>query len=158
MQPTLDNDQSPDFAKLLLGDDFIFLQNALIAYMPYGVRVKTNLHKFPNNYTIILNYGHLAQFATKDRIIIPILNPMCDLENFFNKLFGKVGFEDVTELLDEDYLLKFNDLRIYEIDNTCVEYLPYGTVQLLLKYNFDLFGLIDKGLAVSIHNVGQVVA
>ena len=35
-----------------------------------------------------------------------------------------------------------------------IEYCSFITVSLLLKYKFDVFGLIEAGLAVSVHDVG----
>lgn len=69
-----------------------------------------------------------------------------------------MGYQDVTDFFDVDFLDSHNNCSIEEMYVFEPEELPYGTLQVLFKHHFDVFELIPLGLAVSIHDVGQVVA
>ena len=43
----------------------------------------------------------------------------------------------------------------HDLSNTIIE---YCVMQKLIEWHFDVFGLIDKSLAISIHDVKQVIA
>ena len=83
----------------------------------------------------------------------PILRPMYELSDYFLELYGSLEHQDVTDYFDEYYLGSFFNLEIHEIASTRPEYLPYGTLQVLFKHHFDVFGLIEKGLAIDIKNL-----
>lgn len=89
----------------------------------------------------------------------PILRPISDL-------LQKLDFFEIGD--DNNYSIEFDNGNIKLIknlksiaDNKCyfdIQFLPYVVVQQLIEWHFDVFGLIDKGLAVSIHDVEQVIA
>ena len=80
--------------------------------------------------------------------VFPILKPMTEAEDYFENLYGSLENQDVTDYMDADYLdekgLQINELQYWE-----AEYIPYGTLKVLLKHHFDVFGLIVEKLAVS---------
>ena len=44
-------------------------------------------------------------------------------------------------------MVKFNFIDL--------KYLPYGVVEKLLEWHFDIFGLLEKGLAVDINTINK---
>ena len=55
----------------------------------------------------------------------------------------------IDSLLDKDIIL-FNLYNSYSVD---YKLLRHGDVEKLFKYHFDVFGLIDKGLAIDINTL-----
>ena len=82
----------------------------------------------------------------------PILRPISDLLNEItvnNETFiPHLALGGRPNLKDYDF--------VYFEKN--IENLSFGLVQQLIEWHIDVFGLIDKGLAISIHEVGQVIA
>ena len=74
----------------------------------------------------------------------PILRPLSDLKE------GDFG----EYLIEEFYTLDFEKqiLRILE-DNRWVNQCDYLLIQLLIENHYDVFGLIDKGLAIDINTI-----
>lgn len=82
----------------------------------------------------------------------PILRPISDIHK---ELFidGNFGFIPINRFLGEDSDLILNAIQIKDLS-----FIPYNLINKLFEWHFDVFGLIPAGLAVSIHDVGQVVA
>lgn len=72
------------------------------------------------------------------------LKPLTEIEEYFKPLFETDN--EVKTFLSEEFLNDYG-LEISVIQCIKPDYLPYGTVRVLLKHHFDVFGLIDKGLA-----------
>jgi hypothetical protein len=83
----------------------------------------------------------------------PILRPLCDLNSEIK--FNNRKFYPIDELaeIDEVVVLQYS----FEFFETSMKYLPNWIVEKLLEWHFDIFGLIEQGLAVSIHDVGEVI-
>ena len=133
----------------------------LIGYLPYELKVlrpdsKTilevcgivgNLYIF-QEVGKLETYGSVTSNANK-----PILRPLSDLESYFEKLYGTLDNQDVTDYLDADFLVSMDCLTVEEIKEVDINYIPFGTVQLLLKHHFDLFRLIPQDLAIDINTL-----
>ena len=101
--------------------------------------------------------GYMYDLEDLHEQYLPIFRPILD----FNKTIEHDGY--VLELLyelendkniewfDEDqawsYLLKYE----HKIEST--DFIPYGIMEKLFEYHFDVFGLIEKGLAVDINTI-----
>ena len=111
---------------------------------PIGCKVKSE--KYPEKYktTQFCNYEHCK----------PILRPLSDLLNTF---VNKEGVE--VDYFDELHfgLIDVNDsvMSVFEPENHIfmIDILPYSTIQKLLEWHFDIFGLIEKGLAIDINTL-----
>jgi hypothetical protein len=101
------------------------------------VSTKGNIHNINNN--ILGDYTNMKY--------LPILRPLHEIEDYFKELWDKKD-EEVREFLDSDFLHSFDYLEIEYIHRTNVNYLPVGLYNLLLKHHFDVFALIEKGLAI----------
>ena len=82
----------------------------------------------------------------------PILRPIQEVEQYFENLYGYLEHQDVTDYFDVDFLKSHDNIEIDEIQFLKVEELPFGTLKVLLKHHFDVFGLIEKGLAIPVTN------
>lgn len=84
----------------------------------------------------------------------PILRPISDLNleiEFKDKKFYPI--DELAEI-DEVVVLQYS----FEFFETSMKYLPHWIVEQLLEWHFDVFKLIEKGLAISIHDVEQADA
>ncbi len=88
--------------------------------------------------------------------IKPILRPLSDLIPFIKERYGMLEHQDITGYFDADFLEE-HSLEIDDIENTEVNHIPYGTLQVLLKHHFDIFELIDKGLAIDINTLKELL-
>ena len=113
----------------------------VLPYVLYGAKMLTEKNlldrkdriwtlqpsNFPNNWK--------TEFKSK-----LILRPLSDI----TKVFETMEEDDKKVIMHCDYLLKEDFVFWQE---------PYFIIQILFKYHFDVFGLIEKGLAISIHDV-----
>jgi hypothetical protein len=143
----------------------------LAAYLPYGLKgiyseyidkEKTDLGSFEKEELIGLNFKEEKIFLTFGYVterddFVPILRPLSDLEKEIEvngekfvpiEFFGEhytdhlVKFEKPDCIVLEDsYLLSQNVLGA-----------PFAIIEKLFEWHFDVFGLIEKGLAIDINN------
>jgi len=129
----------------------------LAPYLPYGLKIETpdgvsELKGIDTAHNSILLYywigGDRHSAFTID--CKPILRPFSDLENeFFNSEKGFYEFygflnDWVIETVDKICRNKIGGEELKEL----IDEIPYSDTQVLLKWHFDIYGLIEKGLAV----------
>ena len=120
----------------------------LACYLPYRLKVTwQNIENKQVKETMIgstmynLSGTPIEEVLDTDMCIKPILRPLSDL---------------TKELLSEYY----NDLMDVDLERVIKDTLEwpknqsYTFTQQLFKWHFDVFGLIDKGLAIDINKVG----
>lgn len=134
-------------------------------YLPYGINVKTRVNTRFSKIIIEKITGTDLDQLGIFKIYKPILRPLSDLEkeiehgerfvpilklkelfldntlNYGLSIWGWVGFWN-------DY----NQIPMFltgEIMPEC----HYGIFEFLLEYHFDVFGLIEKGLAIDINTL-----
>ena len=126
----------------------------LVGYLPYGLKIiniELHVNGFRSKHSIknlVLTPSNL-EIGLKDVDGIkekPILRPLSDL----NKYCGDLGFtpnRKLSELgfgmdnFDEDYT--FEDFLNADILNN-----SFAFIQKLLEWHFDIYGLIENGLAI----------
>lgn len=125
----------------------------LSVYLPYGLKFKTNTGwctlltiNYDDN---LINESYEETYDLKD--IKPILRPLSDLYkedlNYLVNNHSTDWFADTNnEYLINDYLEKEN-LHHY------IEFLPFGLVQWFIENHYDIFGLIEKGLAINVNTL-----
>ena len=86
---------------------------------------------------------------------MPILRPISDLEKIHifdgTKYPFYLYFWDVTENIEDNF--EYAELIIEECNLENIENYPYNLIQKLLEYHFDIFGLIQSGLAIDINTL-----
>ena len=118
-------------------------------YLPYGLSVitddelesKVSIVDAKNDMLYILNYHYKLNWVK------PLLRPISDLFKG-----SKTAIKEIIELNDSyDYNNSFTEVydsnEDYYLDFNNAKTLPYQVVEILFKYHFDVFGLIEKGLA-----------
>ena len=123
----------------------------LAPYLPYGVKVCNGDDTFEvtamNNRTVFFKGGLLD---IKD--IKPLLRPLSYLTE--ERQFGEYRSE-IEEIIKEaeqhcDAYDEWLDIFIDDPDPSRILQSPYEVVQELIEKHFDVFGLIDSGLALPI--------
>ena len=116
----------------------------LAPYLPYGILFEWKGRKLKcRRMQNIRKYWFLESERDELKEISEcklILRPLCDLlKDNFDYIYDSLNFTDKTNLLlkAEDRVSAVNSFRYYEF-------------QKLLENHFDVFGLIEKGLAISI--------
>ena len=115
----------------------------LAPYLPYKLMVKL-LDEKPRvmiaSGSSSVNWIGIGACIKWNKFCEPILRPLSDLTRL-----GTPIIQPYT-----DCLIIINQLHILNND---VSILPYQLFEILLEHHFDVFGLIDKGLAISIHDI-----
>lgn len=103
----------------------------LAPYLPYELNLK---HE--EGYLLTMDAagesGRTLSIMDVEEYAKPILRPLSDLTNKESNL-----------LLDKDILAVTYDIKL----------IRYGDVLKLLEWHFDVFGLIEKGLAIDINTI-----
>jgi hypothetical protein len=97
-----------------------------------GLITKSNKSSFGSEqYTVISEYKIFS------KNFLPVLKPFSD-------------YVEILEITDEmnDY-----EIQMIEDDPNLIKRLPYDVIEKMFKHHIDVFGLINFGLAVSIHDV-----
>ncbi len=131
----------------------------LAPYLPYELQIDA-IKRYEGIRTMVCTENS-SENVTIDAVLRlqyrPILRPLSDLtkeiecnsKNFV--AFDKIKNNHIDFFADtdfEDYILdRYNKSGFW----ATVIFLPSGLVELLLEWHFDVFGLIEKGLAIDIN-------
>mgnify|MGYP003609910729 CR=1 FL=1 len=126
----------------------------LAGYLPYGLICKSNRGK----YYIMDIYSNMRGSGIEKREISavlneemkPILRPLSDLTKEIEHNGEKFVFSDIY--FSNSKIEKLQDKSLCLFENPLNE-IDYNSVQTLIKYHFDIFGLIEKGLAIDINTL-----
>ena len=167
--PTFPNDRCGNKSKPLLGDDFYIPFAHLTQYLPYklkmifdgkggrilevtGFRLAGTSEKlseivFFNSVSETLNIGYFK----------PILRPISEFgdSDDLRKIHEFIGLGKWCEAYDLYFDAWFNDAS--NIDKLVLQ-CPNDIFQYFLANHYDVFGLIKKDFAISIHDVEEVIA
>ena len=130
----------------------------LAPYLPYELKILNGkeydiVNGIDNKTVISLFRGHLENFTTIENVK-PILRPLSDLTKeieFDNEKF--------TPSKDKYWGMNSFQYHINQFENweSPSAYLnsraPYGLLLVLIKWHFDVFGLIEAGLAIDINTL-----
>lgn len=128
----------------------------LAAYLPYklqwcfeGEDFSHEVIGFELNTVHLLSpyndYGRCTIYEGK-----PILRPLSDLTKEIEHNGEILVFSDVYLSNSKIEMLLDQSLCLF---NNPLNSLDYNSINLLLKYHFDIFGLIDAGLAIDINTL-----
>lgn len=124
-------------------------------YLPYKLRLvaRNVVSETPRRIFGELTNTNIMSLVENDTLYKPILRPCEDIDSYFEIIYGNLNHQDVTDYFDADFLESHGNILIEELQELEPEQIPYGTMLVLLKHHFDVFGLIEKGLAISICDV-----
>lgn len=144
----------------------------LAPYLPYGLKVKNENRTYKiitingfyfSKSELILNSIELnGGISSKE--IKPILRPLSDLTKEIKYGLSTYAFIDLFEMGDCDgCIFEFEHGNIKTIKSISsiaqnssyhdINYLPHAVVNMMVEYHFDVFGLIDAGLAIDINTL-----
>lgn len=123
-------------------------------YLPYNVQIEVTdtfmdmdtYETIEETYITTLDTRRLDYFKEDIKLI---LRPLSDLTKEIEHNGEK--FVPIDYFLGEDSDLVYNACLIHND----FSYLPYNLVQLLLEWHFDIFALIEKGLAIDINTLNK---
>lgn len=124
-------------------------------YLPYGLKVKykgqikellglKNHSPWSSQTMVCVNKGEW----TYEYEIKPILRPLSDLQN--KELDFWIEFELKTNQFDAEYLIEALVNKTFFAKDIHFSFKIY---QALFEMHFDVFGLIEKGLAININEI-----
>ena len=119
----------------------------LAPYLPYGLKNQRAFHKPKVIDGIVGNKVYFGDTVLFINQIEPILRPLSDLTKEI-KVNGNL-FTPNHHPLFKIFISADMD---WFIDN-CPFFVDYGQVQKLLEWHFDIFGLIELGLAIDINTI-----
>lgn len=104
------------------------------------------------NHIWVYSYDKGLSYSNLLSDTFPILRPMSDLKtDFFDDLFHTDI--DVRTFLNGEFLESRGVEDLDQLFEFKIEWFPFGLISLLIKYHFDIFGLIDKKLAIDINTL-----
>jgi hypothetical protein len=119
----------------------------ICAYAQYNVKVKDSFTHLVHAITDLQTADYiLGCYVGNTSPHKMILRPLSDLETTIDFISLIVCPKDYLNL---DNYFDFNK----KINHQQIHLLPYNKVQTLLSWHFDIFGLIDSGLAYNINNI-----
>jgi len=123
----------------------------LSPYLPYGLKLNTlenemYLIDYKNKKIESTFRGHLINIYEWDEIQ-PILSPMSDIESSHSRF--------LEEMQGLGQTIEYHNGSFYDGNASFddAEWLPYCCFEILLRENFDVFGLITAGLAIDINTL-----
>ncbi len=112
----------------------------LAPYLPYGLKNQRNFYKPKKIEGIVGNKVYFGESTLFINQIKPILRPLSDLvkSEWKSKIFKLQEIQEVVALLFTK--CNYTETSVWEYE-------------FLLKNHFDVFGLIEKGLAIDINTL-----
>ncbi len=127
----------------------------LAPYLPYGLKMKTFDTFYAYDIMTLCDKSGLSNIGLSSVIdepqdFKPILRPLKDLSELMPKngvcYISYLWYEIIST--DSD---SFDKDKFYEnCELGLIEFLPIKVYEQLLKWHFDVFGLIEKGLALDV--------
>jgi hypothetical protein len=133
----------------------------LAPYLPYGLKIECHSEKEINiEGNFISKMVELSKNAVTDNFgmnwtleIKPILRPLSDLTKEI-EVNGE-RFVPLERLFEVESSIDrhLNYLEIEQQSKIGMKYISFGIVQKLFEWHFDVFGLIEKELAININTL-----
>ena len=123
----------------------------LAGYLPYGLKLERINYK-NERFKQLTAYDLCPDGEIEN--IKPILRPLSDLTKEIE--VNGINMNPLVNLKIQGYNLNFDDDFTFEdfINGNFLNN-SYGFIQLLLCWHFDIYGLIEKGLAIDINTINK---
>lgn len=116
----------------------------LSVYLPYNPKVLNGYGDLSDLKTEFIRYSKLYLNSNKIDNIALILRPLSDLAKEIE--------------VNEEKFVPTKALSIWDLEGITIidiPHIPVNLYELLLKWNFDVFGLIPQGLAIDINTLNN---
>ena len=122
----------------------------LAGYLPYGLKfMPTQYNKEENKLYYLSSIYNSAEFGVNgftSKWIKPILRPLADLTKEID-----INGEKSIYLVEIMKLKEKGDW--VGVQHKKIDDMPFYVVQKLLEWHFDIYGLIEKGLAIDVNTL-----
>jgi hypothetical protein len=130
----------------------------LAVYLPYGLKVRFDVEKYKDSHQhdlvgleldlvkVKTHIGIVLDFPEIERVK-PILRPLSDL----TKEITHNGETFVP--IEEYHYLRFEEISNYKSGGIWLNHIHFREYNVLIELHFDVFGLIDNGLAIDINTL-----
>ena len=131
----------------------------LAPYLPYRLRFRDSYAGDVSTYT--LNSSNLSHFENGHiKVFLPILRPLSDLTKEIEVNGKNFVPAEILFSVENDELQDFEDFgKIPEYWQDAIKIKPkwydYYQVEFLFEWHFDVFGLIEKGLAIDYNTLNK---
>jgi hypothetical protein len=127
----------------------------LAGYLPYGLKIKTTFGwdtmQTLNDYCVNIDFEDVHYYDSLETTDFkPILLPLSDLTKEIDvngKKFVPLYYNAFRE--DKDFIIEFQNGFLHH------NAIKYGIINKLLEWHFDIYGLIDAGLAIDINTLNK---
>ncbi len=120
----------------------------LAPYLPYGLNLKINTPFGTTDRKFEIDCGHDFNLHLSECNIKPILRPLSDLTKEI-----EVNGEKFVPYEMLNYKPTIKHVADYPFSFIDLQYISYYSFDCLLEWHFDVFGLIENGLAIDINNL-----
>ena len=104
----------------------------VVIMKPFYISAALQWHDIDSNFTPV--FRPLTE-SELNKVLLSQFEQDVDVRTYFNQeYFEKCGFASVKEILEHN-----------------IEWWPVGFFKLLLKYHFDVFGLLNTGKAINLN-------
>jgi hypothetical protein len=121
----------------------------LAPYLPYGLKCKSTTILFGEEDNGIYEMGLISMRGVLKGTGKPILRPLSDLISLINIDFEDEKFKPIDVIIRKGGCHSAVALHVKIGKGT----LGFKYFDLLLQWHFDVFGLIEKGLAIDINTI-----
>lgn len=128
----------------------------LAPYLPYALKVLSSR----GTVFILDTYSNMAGSGIEKREIQsvlndgmkPLLNSILDLSTYLRNEFEKLDRGYAYDKIAVDLFCEENGID-EDIENIDLKSIPYECVEYMFENHYDVFGLIEKGLAININTM-----
>lgn len=143
----------------------------LAPYLPYGLKIRwLQPEEHKNSFLKISDKDYNKEMSVVTMMAMvqgnecykPILRPLSDLKNYISKLDfraeNEVQFTYYNSIPNQltitaTYKMMGDVFTDFIVNMNGFKNVDYWIVEKLFEWHFDVFGLIERGLAISIHDI-----
>ncbi|AGO49108.1 hypothetical protein Phi13:1_gp097 [Cellulophaga phage phi13:1] len=121
----------------------------LACYLPYDLKIKTGDYIRTLSISVTTTTEISLSNVLCDVGYKPILRPLSDLTK-------EIEIDDEYYVISEEYhYLRFDEISNYKGGSDVLRFIQAREQDILLEWHFDIFGLIEKGLAIDINTLND---
>jgi hypothetical protein len=119
----------------------------LAGYLPYGVKCSRYIGSIAKSIYIDLDPYTINGMTYEDNLYKPILRPLSDLTKEI-----EVNEEKFVPSQEYNYL-RFEEISTFKGGCNAMKFIQARELELLYEMHFDIYGLIEKDLAIDVNTL-----
>ena len=117
----------------------------LSPYLPYKLLLVSPVNKIGGRIKIVLRGGHLIGDGLSEDLYKPVMRHIDDIDTV------ETGLDDIT--ISAIKFCKSSSKLPHNSDDLLLHAIQYKHILVLIKNHFDIFNLIEKGLAIDLKTI-----